>query len=171
MKTLHTDSKCCLYRCRGFIIRLQLNDGRNPQFRWAILLISSTDVVVCILLSWLGQFVKLHLLLAKSLYAPLYHFGDCSHHPAGFVIFTHLAQLYLFIILIFPILSIVGTWKITQKASHRNHNVLKSHSGLLVHHSCDFSILLSFLRSLNLCLCVFISLSCSSGFSLNIILN
>jgi hypothetical protein len=56
-----------------------------------------------------GQFSKLHLVLPKPLHALLHHFGDCSHHPARFVIMAALALLCLFIILIFSIIAIVGT--------------------------------------------------------------
>jgi len=64
----------------------------NPQFCFAVLLISITGVVGCFPPSWSCQFVKLHMLLAKSLHALPDCFGDCDHHPAGFVIFAQLAQ-------------------------------------------------------------------------------
>jgi hypothetical protein len=77
-------------------------------------------VAGCILPPWLSQFVELHLLLPKFLHKLLDRFGDCSHHPAGFVIFAQLALLSLFVILIFPILPIVGNCKITETVSDSN---------------------------------------------------
>jgi len=111
---------------------LGLNDGRNPQSRCAVLLICFTEVVGCILPSHLCQFVQLHLLLPKPLHAMLCHFADCAHHPAGFVIFAQLALLCPFIILIFPILPIVRTCKITQTVSDSLHHLLKRLFGLCV---------------------------------------
>jgi len=69
LKTIHKLPKCCRCRCCSVIISLGLNDGRNPQFRCAILRISFTEVVGCIVPSRLCQFVKLHLLLPKPLHA------------------------------------------------------------------------------------------------------
>jgi hypothetical protein len=112
------------------MIRLRLDDCRNPQFQCALLLISFTEVVGCILSSRLSEFVELHLLLPKPLHALLYCFGDSAHHPAGFVIFAQLALLSLFIRLIFPILPIVGTSKITQTISESNQHLLKHLLGL-----------------------------------------
>jgi len=64
-------------------------------------------------------------LVPNPLHALLYHFGDCAHHQAGFVIFAQLALLSLFIILIFPILPIVRTCKITQTVSDSNQPLRK----------------------------------------------
>jgi hypothetical protein len=52
-------------------------------------------------------------------------FGDFAHHPAGFVIFAQLAQLYLFIIYIFPSLPIVRTFNITQTVTDNNNHLQK----------------------------------------------
>src|SRR5882757_3145972 len=125
VKPLHKLSNCCWWRCRSAIICLWLNDNRNPQFGCAVLLISFTEVVGCILPSRLCQFINLHRLLPKALHALLDRFGDCAHHPAGFIIFTQLALHCLFI-LIFPILPIVGTCKITQTVSDSSHHLLES---------------------------------------------
>ena len=48
-----------------------------------------------------------------------YHFGDCVHPPAGFIIFAELAQLMIIIIinLVFHILRIVRSCKIAQTIS------------------------------------------------------
>jgi hypothetical protein len=171
VKSLHKLSNSCRWRCQSIIIRLRLNDYLNPEFRCAVLLILFTEVVGCILPSGLSQFVDLHLLLPKRLHVLLYRFGDCAHHPARFIIFAQLALLSLFIILVFPILPIVGTCKITQTVSDSNQHLLKHLFRLSGCQSCDFSIRHIVLLLLNRCLCVFNSLSCPSGFSLNIILN
>ena len=117
VKTLHTHSKGGQGRSRWSIIRSQFSDRRNRQFGYARLLISSAELVSSILPSQLRQFVKLHLLLLIPLHVLLYSFGDCAHDPARFVIFAELAILCLFIILMFHILPIVGTCKITQTVS------------------------------------------------------
>ena len=150
---------------------MRLNNRRNPQFECAVLLISFTEVVCCILPSRLGQFVELHLLPPKPLHALLYCFGDCAHYPAGFIVFAQLALLSIFIILIFPILPIVGTCKITQTGSYSNQCLFKRLFGLSGRQSRDFSMRHIVLLLLNRCLCVFNSVSSPSGFSLNIILN
>jgi len=69
-------------RCRCNIIHVQLNNCWNPPFGCAVLLISSTEVFSCVRSSWFCQFIKLHLLLRKPLYALLNHCGNCAHHPA-----------------------------------------------------------------------------------------
>jgi hypothetical protein len=147
-----------------------LNDDWNPQFGCAVLLISFTEVVGCILPSRLCQFIKLHLLLPKALHALLDRFGDYAHHPAWFIIFAQLALLCL-LILIFPILSIVGTCKITQTVSDSSLHLLKSLFGFSGRQPRDFSMHHVVLLLLNRCHCVFNWLSCPSGLSLNIILN
>jgi len=164
VKPLHKLSKWCWWRGRSVIICLRLNQYRNPQFGCAVLLISFTEEIRCILPSWLCQFVKLHLLLPKALHALLYCCGDCAHHPAGLVIFAMLAQLCHFI-LIFPILPIIGTCKITQIVYDSSHHLLKSVFGLSGRQSCDFSMHHIVLLLLNRCLCVFNSLYCPSGLS------
>jgi len=171
VKTLHQLSKCCCWRCRSVIHCLRLDDGRNPQLGGAVLFISFTEVVGCILSFRLGQLVEVHLLLPKSLHALLDRFGDCAHHPAGFVILAQIALLSLFIIFFFPILPIVGTCKITQTVSDSNEHLLKRLFGLSGRQSRYFSLRRNILLLLNRGLCVFNSLSCPSGLSLHIILN
>jgi len=127
--------------------------------------------VGCMLPSRLCQLVKLHLLLSKSLHALLHRVGDCAHHPAGFVIFAQLALLCLFINLIFPILPMVGTCKFTQTVSDINRHLKKRFFALSGHLSRVFSCLCIFSLLPDRCHCIFNSLSCPSGFSLNIILD
>jgi len=43
--------------------------------------------------SRMPQFINLCLLLPNTLHVLLCHFGDCVHHPAGFIILAQLAQL------------------------------------------------------------------------------
>jgi hypothetical protein len=86
---------------------LRLNNGWNPQFGGAILLILFPEAVGCILLSGFNQFVKRHLLFPKSLHVLLDHVGNSAQHPAGFTIFAQLALLRLFIMLILTNLPII----------------------------------------------------------------
>ena len=109
----HTLSKYRQCRCGCNFVCLQFNKNQILQFDAIVLLISFTEVVDRFPPSQLRQLVKLHLLLAISLHARLYHFGQCAHHPAGFVIFAQLAQHCIFIIIIFPILLIVRTFRFT----------------------------------------------------------
>jgi hypothetical protein len=148
-----------------------MNDCQNPQCGGALLLTLFTEVVGCILLSRLSQFVELYLLLLKSVHALQYRFSDFAHHSAGFVIFAQLVLLSLFIIVIFPILPMAETCKITQTVSDSNQQVLKCLFGRSGLHSRDVSLRHIILLLLNRCLWVFNSLSCPSGCSLNIILN
>jgi len=171
VRTLHKRSKCWWWRCQSVIICLRLNDCRNPQFRCAVHLISFTEVVGCSLPTRLSQFVELHMLLPNPLHALLDHFGDCAHHPAWFVILAQLAQLSLLLILIVPILPIVGTCNITESVSDSNQLLLKCYFGLSGGQSRNFSTRHIVLLLLNCCLCIFNSISCPCGFSLNIILN
>jgi len=171
LTTLQMLSKRCWCRCRSAILWLWLNDGQNPHFGCAILLIYFPKVVDGILPSQLCQFIKLHLLLPRSLHPLLYRFGDCAHRPAELVIFAQHALLSLFIILISPILPIVRNCEITHTVSNSKHHLLKSHFRLSGHQSCDLSMIQIFLLVLNCCLCIFNSLSCPSSCSLNIILN
>jgi len=128
--TLLKLSKC--FWCRGscIIIRLQFKACRNLQLGCAVLLCCFTEVVGCVPPSCLCQFFKIHLLQLKPLHVLLYSLGDCAHHPAGFVIFAQLALLWLFIILMFPILPIIGTCKIAQTVSSSHHHLLKQPFGL-----------------------------------------
>jgi len=170
-KRLQKLSNRCRYRCRCIFICLLLNDCRNLQCGCAGLLIPFTEVIGCVLLSRLCQFVELHHLLTKPLQALLHHFRHCAYHPAKFIIFAQLALLCLFIILIIPILPIVGTCKITQTVSDSNHHLLECLFRLSVRQSHIFSFPGIFLLLLNRCLCIFNLLSCPSGLSLNRILN
>jgi len=112
IKRLHKSSKCHLCRCSCNFVHLQFNNCWNHQCRCAILLISFTEVVGRIPSTRLGKFIKLHLHLPNSLHALMYCFGDCADHPARFVIFAQLAQICIFIILIFPILQILRSYNI-----------------------------------------------------------
>jgi hypothetical protein len=125
VKTLHKISKCCQCRGQSIIICLRLKDCRNPPFECAVLLISFTEEVSCILPSRLSQFVELHLLLPKALHPLLYRLGDCAHHPPWLVIIAQHAVHSLFIILVIPIFPIVATRKITQTVSNSNQHLLK----------------------------------------------
>jgi len=171
LKIFHKLSKCWWCRWRNIIIRLQLNDSRNDELGCNVLAISFREVVGCILVSWLWQFVKLHLLLPKPLHALLYRFGDCAHYPARFVIFTQLALLCLFSILILSILPHVGTCKITLCVYNSSHHLVKSLFGVSVCQSRNFNMLHMFLHLLNRCLCVFNSRACYGSFSLNTFLD
>jgi len=106
IKSLHCLAEChrCEWGC--IIICLRLNNIQNLHFCPSVLLMSLTEVVGWVSPAWLGQFVKLNLRPPEMLHVMLHHFGDCAHHPAGFVIFAQLAQLWILfiIILIFPIL-------------------------------------------------------------------
>ena len=171
---------CCLWhtkcrRCRtGWILfPSRLNDSQNLQFGSQVLLICLTEVVGRVYSASLCQVVQLYLLLPKTLHAMLYCFGDCGHHPAGFIIFTKLAQLRIFfiIILVFHIIPIVGTWKITQTIADGVQYLLKCYFRLGGCQSRVFNISHCFLHLLNCCLCFFNLISCHSGLSVRIILD
>ena len=153
------------------MIYLRFNNSQNPQFGCAVLLLSLTEVFGCVPPSRMCQFVKLYLLLLEPLHAMLDHFRYCAHHPAGLVIFAQLAQLCLFIILIFPIIPIVGTCNIAQTVSDSNHHLVKWFFGISGRLSWVFIRLCNFLLLSNCCLCSLKSLSCPSGLSLNIIVD
>jgi len=121
MKTLDKLSKGCWCTCGCIIILSRLNHCQNTQTGCAELRISFMDVVSFVPPSRLCQLFKLHVHLPIPLHALWYRFRDCAHHPAGFFIIAQLALLYLFIILIFPILPIFGTCKIAQTVSDSNH--------------------------------------------------
>jgi len=168
VKTLDKLSKYCRWSCCCIIIPLQFKDYRNAQCSCAKLLFSFPEGIGCVLPSRLILSVKLHLHLTKPLHVLRHCFGDCAHHPARFIIF---AQLALLIMLIFPILPIVGTWKITQTVSDSNHHLLIGHFRLSVGTSGVFSLPFIILILLIRCLCVFRSVSCPSGLSRNIMLD
>jgi len=109
-------SKCCGCRICCIFVRMQCDNCRNLQFRSAVPLITFKEVVGRVPSSRFCQFVKIHLHLPTSLHALLYCFRDCAHHPAGFIIFAHLAPLCMFIIC--PILLIVRTCNIAQTFSN-----------------------------------------------------
>ena len=130
-----------------------------------------TEVVCCVPPSWLGQFVNFHLLLLKPLHAMLNSFIYCAHHPAGFVIFAQLSLLCLFIILFFPILSLIGKYNMAQTVSDSNHYLAKRLFELSGHQFSVFRCLHNFLLLSNHYLCGFNSLVCPSGLCLHIILD
>ena len=168
---LHQLSNCYWCRCRCVISYLQLKDGQHQPFGLDVLLLSFTEGTGYLLPSSRGQFLKLNLHLTKPHHVLLHRFGDCAHHSAGFIIFAQLALLYLFIILIFLILCIVRTSKITWTVSHSHHHLLIGHLWLSVHQSGIFRFPYIILLLLNRCLCIFNSLSCPCGLSINIILD
>ena len=152
------------------MIRLGLNHRWNLQFGRSVLLISSAEVVGRVPPSQFCQFVKLHLLLPKHRYAAFYRFGDCAHHPAGFIIFAQLALLCIIVFFfIFCILLIVGTCKIGQTVSDSIQHLFKCVFRLSGGQSCLFNIAHIFLLLLNRCLCVFNSLTCHRSLPLHII--
>jgi len=169
--TLHKLSKCCDSRCSFILIRLRFNDSRHLQFTCALLHVSLREVIGCVPPSWLCQFFKLYLLLPIPLHVRLDRFRYCTHQPAGFVIFTQLAQLSVFLSLIFPILPMVGTCNIAQTVSDSRYHRVKHKFGLSGCQCRVFSCLRKFSLLPNLCFCGFSSLSCPSGLSLNIILD
>jgi len=166
IKILHTLSTCCGSRCGYTLIGLRFNDCWNPQFGCAGLRISYSEVIGCIPPSWLCQFIKIHLLQPKPLHALGYDVGYYAHNPAGLLILAQLAMLCLFFILLFPILPINGACNIVQTVSSRNHHLMKDFFVLSGCQSCIFSFLCIFLLLPNRCLCMFNSLHCTSGFSL-----
>ena len=170
IKTHHKLSKYCGCRCSCIIICLQFINRDNYQFRFAVLFISFTEFVGCVPPFRLIQFIKFHLLLLKPLNVLVYYFGDCAQYPARSIIFAPHALLYIFIIPSFPILPIVGTCKIAQPASDSNCHLWKHFFGQSGHQSHVLSYPHSFLLLRIQSLCIIYSVSCPSGFSLNIIL-
>jgi hypothetical protein len=108
-------------------------------------------------------------ILPNPLHTLHYCFGDYAHLPAGFIIFAQLALHCLFIILIFPILAMVRTFTLTQTASDCKHHQLNCLSEFSVPQSGVFSFLSLCLLLLNPSLCMFNSVSCAIGFSINIV--
>jgi len=171
MQCLHTHCTWWGCRCGCTIISLQFNDRRNPSFSCAVFLISFTEVFGYIPISQFRQFVSLLLLPPKPVHALLYRFRDHAHPPARFVIFAQLAQLCIFIVLIFRILLIIRTCKIAQTVSHIIQHLLKHLFGLSGCQSRVFNFPHIFPLLLHCCRCIFNSLTCRTGFSLNIILD
>ena len=173
MKSLHRLTKCrrCWWRC--IIRHLRLMNSWNHRFGPPILLIPPMEVVGCITPAWLRQFVKLNLLVLEMLHAMPYRFRDCAHHPARFVIFAELGprRIFFLIILVFRILLMVGTYKITQTIADGGQHLMKYRFRLGGCQSRLFSIYHIILPLCYCCLCVFDSLSCHSGLSFHIILD
>jgi len=170
---LHFLSKCSQCRCGYNLLRLWLNECRNPQFGCTILDISLMEVVGCLPPSQLRHFVKAHLLLPEPLHAVLNCFGDCAHHPARLIVFTQLPQHWILfiIVFVFPILPIVGPCIIAQTVSNRIQHLLECFfllSGCQSHNlsRCHIILLLP-----NRWLCVFNSHSRHSGLSIHSILD
>jgi len=172
IKSLHMISKCCRWWCGCSQVCMGLANSRNVQFSRHVLHISLTEVVGRGPLSRLGELVKPHLLLPKALHSVLYCFGHCSHHPARFVILAQFAMpcILFIIILVFPILLIFATCKITQTVSHSIQHLLKCYFRLCGCQSSLFNITHMFLLTHYRCLCIFNSLSCHCGLLLHIIL-
>ena len=157
--------------CTHFCLRL--HNCRNLQLSRPVLHISLTEVVDRVPPTWLGHFVKPHLLLPNALHAVLYHLGDFAHYLDRFVIFAQLAMLYIFfiIILLIPIILIVGSCKMAQTVCDSIQYLLKSYFSLCGCRSCLFNISHIFLLLHHRCLCVLNSLSCHCGLSIHIILD
>jgi len=134
---------------------------------------SLTKVVGRVPSSWLRQFVMSQLLPLNALHIALYSFEDCAHHPARFLIFPQLAKLCIFFISIsvFPIMYIIGTWKIPQTVSDSIQYFLKGFFRLCGCRLCPFNISHIFLLLYNHCLCVLNSLACHCSRTMYIILN
>jgi len=173
IKNLHKLSKCCQWWCGCCRICLRLHNSRNLQVSRPIHHISLREVVGCVHPSRLSQLVKPHLLLPKALHAALYRFGDCAHLPARFIIFTQLAKLWIFliIILIFLILLILGTSKNAHTVSNRIQHLLNCCFMLCGCRSCLFNIPHMFLLLHNRCLCILNLLFCHCSLSIHIILD
>jgi len=109
----------------------------------------------------------------KTHHTMLCHVGDCAHHPSSFIVFTQLAQVCIFfiIILIFPILAVVRTCKIAGNISDGIQDLLTCCFRVSGCHTHRCSISNIFLLLLNRCLCVFNPLSCHSGLSIHTILD
>jgi len=168
-KRMHRFPKC--WRCRMYciVVCMRFDGCRNVKFGSALPLVTFTSLVGRIPPSRFCQFIKLHLLLWKSLQALLYCFRDCDHHPAEFIIFAWLAVLSIFIL--FLILLIARTCKIAQTVSDSIQQLFKPLSGLPGCQSPAFSTSHIFLLLVNCGLCILNSLSCPSSFSLHIILD
>jgi len=172
MSRLHRLTYCRWFRYSSIIFCWQLNYSRNLEFSHPLLRISLIKVVCYVSPAWLHQFVKIHLLLPKTLYLMLYYFGNWGNHPAGFIIFTELTKFRIIsiIILVFRIISIVRTGQNLQTISNGNQHPLKCCFRLCgcQCHLFNISHIVQFLR--NYCVCIFNSLYCHSGLSTQIIL-
>jgi len=151
-------------------VYLWLDNRRNLQFVSPILHYSLTEVVCCVPTSRLRQFIKLHLLLPKTLQAVVYCVGDCAHHPARSIVIPQLAEHCIFFIIffLFPILLIVRTCMIAQTVSNSIQHLFQRCFGLsgCRHRGFSRSDIFPLLR--NRCLRILNSLSCNSrSLSLN----
>jgi len=172
MKSLRLLFKCCWCRCGYNHLCSRCNDRPNLQCGQHVHHICRREVVNRIHPFRLRQFIKPYLVLPKSLFELFDQFGDCAHHPAGSIIFAQLAPLWIFfiVVLIFSILLIIGTCKITQSVSNNIQHLLEWFSGLSCCQFRLFSISHIILLLLKRCLYIFYSLPCHSGFSIHIIL-
>jgi len=169
---LHMLSECCRWQCGCSQISLVFENCWKLQFGCPILHSSLTIVVGRVPPSRLRQFIKPHLLLLNTLHAVLDGFGHWTHHPAGFVIFAQLMQLWIFsIILIFTILLIAGTYKIAQTVSDSIQHLLKCFLRLFGCQYRFFNISHTFLLLPDRRLCILNSPSCHSGVAIHIILD
>jgi len=173
VKSLHQLSPCCRCRLCSIIFCLWLNSCWKLQLGNPISRISLTDVVSRLSPSRLSQFFKLHMVLPNTLHALLHHFEDCAHHPAGFIIFAQLAQLWMFLIIlfVFPILLIVGICKISQTVSDSSQHLLTCLFRLSGCRSCLCSFSNIVLLQHDCCLWVFNSHSFQSSIPIHIFLD
>jgi len=173
IKSLHKLPKFRWGCCSCSDVCSRLNNCRNHGFGHPSHHISLMEVVSCVHPFRLGQFVKHHPLMTKTLHVVLYHVVDCAHHPAGFVIFTEHAKLWIFfiIILIFTILLIVWKCKIAQTDSIRSQHLLEWWFRLSGCRSYLFGIAHIFLQLYNRGLCIVNTLLCHSVLSIHIILD
>jgi hypothetical protein len=155
-------------RTVGYTIR-QVGDGQHVILRQRVR--CSIRAVMAVWNSWV--FLRETRGVADALHAVPYCSGDCAHHPARFIVFAQLAKLCVFFIFRdkFPILLMIGTWKIAQSVSNSIQHLLECFFWF----SCCWLLFLSIAHIMlhlhNRCLSVFNSHSCSSGHSIHIIFN
>jgi len=165
IKRLHQLTKRSWWWCGCSRVCLGPPNSWNLEFSRPVLHISLTGVVNHVAPSRLHHLVKPHRLLPKALHAVLYRFGDCAHHAAWFVIFAQLAMpsIIFVLILIFPILLIFGTCKITQTVSHSIQHFLEFFFRLCGCRASLFNISHIFLLLIHCRLCVMKWLCCHCG--------
>lgn len=119
IKGYHQLTKCYWYWCGWNLFCFHLNICRNLQVGHPIHHICLAKTIDWVPISQLCVFINLDQHLLKIIRRLWYCFGDCTHHPAGFVIFIWQALLCIFLIMfiVFPILLIIGTYKIAQTVS------------------------------------------------------
>jgi len=166
-------SKRCRWWCGCRGVSFGHHNCQNLPFCCPVLHFSLEDIVNSIPPSGLCQSVKHHILLPETLHMILYCFGDCTYHQAGFIIFSHLAKLSIFFIILlnFRIVFIVGTCKIDNTVSDRIQYLLPCLFRLSGCRSCLLSISHMFLLLHYRCLCISNSHCCHSGLCIHIILN